>query len=176
LRKLPGFAVRYPRAVAELPKVSRILNQRLSFAARRYYPFHAYKWVAADGAERFVRYTWLPTVEEAEVPKAEAKRRGPNFLFDDLEERLARAPVRMQLEIEIAGPGDDVDAPNSIWPAERERVVVGTLEITAIDPAADDTIVMDPMRLVDGIEATADPVLGYRPPVYDLSHQRRTAG
>jgi catalase len=34
---------------------------------------------------------------------------------------------------------------------------------------------MDPMRLVDGIEPSGDPVLHYRPPVYDLSYSRRTA-
>ena len=175
LLKLPGFALRYPRAVAELPKVNRILNRCASFAARHYYPFHAFKWVAADGSERFVRYTWLPTVDEPDIPKSEAKRRGPDYLFDDLAERLGREPIRMELEVQIAAEDDDPDDPSSVWPDERERVVVGTLEITAIDPGADDAIVMDPMRLVDGIEPSGDPVLNYRPPVYDLSYQRRTA-
>jgi catalase len=174
LLKFPAFAVRYPRAVAELPKVNRILNQRASFAARRYYPFHSYRWVAADGSERYVRYTWLPTVDEPDIPKSEAKRRGPDYLFDDLSERLGREPVRMELEVQIAGAADDVDNPSAVWPEDRERVVVGTLEITAIDREADDAIVMDPMRVVDGIEPSDDPVLNYRPPVYDLSYRRRT--
>lgn len=175
LLKLPRFAFRHPRAVAELPKVNKILNRCASFAARRYYPFHAYRWIAADGSERLVRYTWLPTVDEPDIPKAEAKRRGPDYLFDDLSERLERGPVRMKLEVQIAGDGDDADDPSSIWPTEREQVTVGTLEISAIDRAADDSIVMDPIRLVDGIEPSGDPVLRYRPPVYDLSHRRRTA-
>jgi catalase len=81
----------------------------------------------------------------------------------------------MQLEVQIAGEGDDTDDPSSVWPAERERVVVGTLEVGAIDRDADDSIVMDPMRMVDGIEPSDDPVLRYRPPVYDLSHGRRTS-
>ena len=174
LLKLPGFALRHPRAVAELPKVSKILNRCASFAARRYYPFHAYRWIAADGTERFVRYTWLPTVDEPDISKAEAKRRGPDYLFDDLTERLEREPMLMELEVQIAAPDDDVNDPSSIWPRQRERVVVGTLEITAIDDNADDAIVMDPMRVVDGIEPSGDPVLNYRPPVYDLSYQRRT--
>jgi catalase len=176
LLKFPAFAVRYPRAVAELPKVNKILNRCTSFAARHYYPFHAYKWIAADGSERFVRYTWLPTVDEPDLAKSEAKRRGADYLFDDLEQRLDREPMRMELEVQIAAEDDDVDDPSSVWPEERERLVVGTLEITAIDRDADDSIVMDPMRLVDGIEPSGDPVLHYRPPVYDLSHQRRTGG
>lgn len=175
LLKLPGFASRYPRAVAELPKVNKILGRRASFAARNYYPFHAFKWIDVEGRERFVRYTWLPTVDEPDIPKAESKRRGADYLFDELSERLAREPVRMQLEVQIAGDDDDVDDPSSIWPDERERVIVGTLEITAIDRDADDGIVMDPMRLVDGIEPSRDPVLLYRPPVYSLSHERRTS-
>jgi catalase len=175
LLKLPGFAFRNPRAVAELPKVNRILNRCASFAARNYYPFHAYRWIAADGSERFVRYTWLPTIDEPDIGRAEAKRRGADYLFDDLERRLGREPMRMDLEVQIAAPTDDVDNPSSRWPDERERVVVGRLEIVTIDRDADDSIVMDPMRLVDGIEPSGDPVLRYRPPVYDLSHRRRTA-
>jgi catalase len=175
LLRLPGFAVRHPRAVAALPKVNRILNRCAAFAARHYYPFHAFRWIAADGTERFVRYAWEPTVDEPDLAKAEAKRRGGNYLFDDLEQRLQSEPVRMLLAVQIADADDDVDNPSSVWPAERERVAVGTLEITAIDRDADDSIVMDPMRLVDGIEPSGDPVLHYRPPVYDLSYRRRTA-
>lgn len=175
LLRFPGFAFRHPRAVAALPKVNKILNRCASFAARHYYPFHAFRWIASDGTERFVRYTWEPTVDEADLSKAEAKRRGGNYLFDDLEQRLQSEPVRMLLAVQIAGDADDVDDPSSVWPAERERVAVGTLEITAIDRDADDSIVMDPMRLVDGIEPSGDPVLHYRPPVYDLSYSRRTA-
>jgi catalase len=175
LLRLPGFAVRHPRAVAALPKVNRILNRCAAFAARHYYPFHAFRWIAADGTERFVRYAWEPTVDEPDLAKAEAKRRGGNYLFDDLEQRLQSEPVRMLLAVQIAEADDDVDNPSSVWPAERERVAVGTLEITAIDRDADDSIVMDPMRLVDGIEPSGDPVLHYRPPVYDLSYRRRTA-
>jgi len=176
LLKLPGFALRHPRALAKLPEANRFLGERRSFAARRYFAFHAFKWIAADGSERFVRYRWLPTADEPELSKEETRKRGRNWLFDELAERLAAGPVRMELEVQIAADGDEVDDPSAEWPAERERVVVGTLEVTAPDPDADDGMVFDPRRLTDGIEATADPVLRYRPAVYDLSHAERTAG
>jgi catalase len=175
LLKFPGFLVRNPKVIRTLPESNRLLNSRATFPARRYYPFHAFKWMAADGSERYVRYTWLPTIDEPDISKSEAKRRGPNYLFDDLEQRLDREPVRWDLEVQIAGEGDDPDDPSSVWPDERERVIVGTLEVTAIDREADDNIVMDPVRVVDGIEPSGDPALLYRPPVYDLSHTRRTA-
>ena len=81
----------------------------------------------------------------------------------------------MELEVQIASDGDDPHDPSSVWPESRERARLGTLEVTAIDDEADDGIVFDPMRLVDGVEASDDPALRFRPPVYTLSHERRTS-
>ncbi len=174
LLKLPGFILRYPAAAKRTRTVEAIMGRRASFAARDYFPLHAFKWVDAEGGERYVRYFWLSTVDEPDFSKEEVKRRGRNYLFDELRERLAREPVRIRLEVQIAAPDDDPHDPSNDWPEDRERVTVGTLEVTAIDDEADDGIVYDPMRLVDGIEASEDPVLRYRPAVYTLSHTRRT--
>lgn len=174
LLRLPLFILRYPAAFMSLREAEAIAGRRASFAARSYFAFHAFQWLDADGGERFVRYYWHPTVDEPDFSREEAKRRGRDYLFDELRERLGREPVRMRLEVQIAGEGDDPDDPSSTWPDDRERVTVGTLEVTAIDDDADDGIVYDPMRLVDGIEASNDPVLRFRPPVYTLSHARRT--
>lgn len=174
LLRLPLFLLRHPAALRAKRATDQALARRVSFAARRYFPFHAFKWVDAEGGERFVRYTWHPTVNEPDISREEAKRRGRDYLFDELRQRLGREPARMRLEVQIAGPGDDPNDPSDQWPDERERVTVGTLEVTAIDDDADDGIVFDPMRLVDGIEPSNDPVLRYRPAVYTLSHERRT--
>jgi catalase len=174
LLKLPSFAIRYPKAVKQLPRVNKILAEQRSFAARPYYAFHAYKWIDAGGGERFVRYRWLPTVDEEPLSKGEARQRGRDWLFEDMEARLGREPVRMDLEIQIASGDDNPNDPSDEWPDDRERVIVGTLEVTGVDADADDGIVFDPMRLVDGIEPSGDPVLNYRPPVYSLSHAERT--
>ena len=64
LLRLPAFLARYPRAALQVPEANRIIGQRISFDAHRYFPFHAVKWVDADGGSRFVRYTWQPTVTE----------------------------------------------------------------------------------------------------------------
>lgn len=174
LLRLPGFALRYPRALAKLPESNRIMGRRASFAARAYYPFHAFRWLDAAGGSRYVRYRWLPTIDEPDLSRDEARRRGRDYLFDELAERLGREPVRMQLEVQIAAAGDDPDDPSRAWPDDRERTVVGTLEVARVDPEANDGIVFDPMRLVDGIEASGDTALRFRPPVYSLSHARRT--
>jgi catalase len=176
LVQVPLLAVRNPRLVRTLPQNAKaMLSLPASFASRPYFPFHAVRWIDAGGGERWVRYTWRPTVSEPDISRSEGKRRGRDYLFDELRERLAREPVQMELEVQIAGEGDDPHDPSAQWPSERERVMVGTLEITAIDPEADDGIVFDPMRLTDGIEPSDDPVLRYRPAVYTLSHERRTS-
>jgi len=175
LLRLPLAIAKHPRAVLAYPGALRsISSPPASFASRPYFPFHAFKWVDAGGGERWIRYTWRPTVDEPDLSRGEAKERGRDYLFDELRDRLGRGPVRMELEVQIAGEGDDPHDPSSVWPADRERVAVGTLEVSEIDDEADDGIVFDPMRLADGIEPSDDPVLRFRPAVYTLSHERRT--
>ena len=175
LLRLPAFLARYPRAALQASEANRVIGQRINFFAHRYFPFHAVKWVDADGGSRFVRYTWQPTLEEASLSMAEAKKRGRDFLFDGLRHRLAQEPVRMDLEVQVAGDGDNPHDPSDEWPDDRQRVTVGTLEVTAVDDDADDGIIFDPMKLTDGIEPSDDPVLHFRPPVYGLSYSRRTS-
>lgn len=175
LVRLPLFLARYPKAARGAGAANAMLGQRIGFAARRYHAFHAYRWLDAEGGDRFVRYTWEPTVEERAPSKAQVKERGRDYLFDGLREHLDREPVRMRLEVQIAGDGDDPADPSDVWPDDRRRVDVGTLEVTAVDDDADDGIIFDPARVTDGIESSNDPVIAYRSEVYGHSYTRRTS-
>jgi catalase len=173
--KLLLFFARHPRGLGVARANLAALQPPPSFAARRYYAFHAFKWLDREGGERYVRYTWRPTVDVPELGPGEAKARGRDYLSAELAERLGEGPVRFELEVQIAASGDDPDDPSAVWPDERPRVVVGTLEVTAPTGEGDD-LVFDPTRLTDGIEPSDDPVLAFRPRAYALSHERRTAG
>jgi len=168
------FFARHPRTLGAARMNLAALAPPPSFAARRYYAFHAFKWIDPEGGERYVRYTWKPTVDVPELGKGEAKARGRDYLSEELVKRLEAAPVRFELEVQIAGSGDDPNDPSAVWPQERERVVVGTLEVTAPSDEGD-AFVFDPTRLTDGIEASDDLVLAFRPRAYAISHERRTA-
>jgi catalase len=172
--KLPLFLARHPRILGAVRANAAALKPPPSFAARSYYAFHAFKWLHPEGGERYVRYTWKPTVDVPELGKGEAKARGRDYLSEELVQRLEAAPVRFELEVQIAGLGDDPNDPSAVWPQERERVVIGTLEVTAPSDEGDD-FVFDPTRLTDGIEASDDLVLAFRPRAYAISHERRTA-
>jgi catalase len=82
------------------------------------------------------------------------------------------------LLVVIAGEGDPVDDPTVEWPADRERVEVGRLELTGPETERErggDILVFDPTRVVDGIELTDDPILRFRPLAYSVSVERRTS-
>ena len=177
LWRMPYFLARHPRALPGLPANLSALRPPQSYALCRYYAIHAYRWLDADGGERWVRYRWEPAERGKPLSAGDAKKRGRDYLQEDIRERVAREPVRFTLVLQIAGEGDDPHDPTSNWPDERERVEAGTLELTGPDEEreqGDDVLVFDPTRVVDGIELSDDPILTYRPAAYSESIERRS--
>jgi catalase len=173
--KLPLFLARHPGAIGPLRENLPRLKPPPSYAAIHYYALHAYRWVDADGGERYVRYTWKPTIDLEPLGRGEAKRRGRDYLREELESRLAGGPVQFELEVQVAGPGDDPHDPSSVWPETRDRVVVGTLEVTGPSEEGDEHV-FDPTRVTDGIELSDDPVLRFRADAYSVSYDLRAGG
>jgi catalase len=179
LVRLPIFLATHPEVLPALRANAPALKPPLSYASARYYAIHAFKWIDADGGERYVRYRWLPELGEQSLSSEEARARGRDYLQEDLRERLANGPIRFSVEVVIAAGGDKVDDPTSVWPeAEREKVTVGTLELTGLDTGREkegDVLVFDPNRVIDGIETSEDPILKFRAPAYSVSVERRTS-
>jgi catalase len=175
--RFPAFLIANPRAIAALRVNLPALKPPESYATLRFYGVHAFRWVGSDGESRYVRYEWVPADGDRRLGGREAKARGRDFLQQELRERLTRGPARFTLQLQIAAPGDPVDDPSARWPSERERVDAATLEITEIDEAGDQgVLVFDPGRVTDGVELSEDPVLQFRPRAYDESVSRRTSG
>ncbi len=175
--KFPLFLARHPRAIPALPPNLPALRPPESYATCRYYAVHAFRWQDADGGERYVRYTLHPEAGDHRLSPREAKRRGRDYLQEDILSRIEQGPVRFTLELQIAAPGDNPDDPSAPWPRDRQRVTVGTLEISGRETereTGDDVLVFDPSRVVDGIECSNDPVLKFRPKAYDASVSYRT--
>ena len=148
-----------------------------SYATCRYNALHAFKWIAPDGTERFVRYTWTPAAGEHSLGGGEAKRRDRDYLQQEIGERLAREPIRFTLGVQMAAPGDPTHDATAVWPDDRERVDVGTLELTELETGREqggDVLVFDPTRLVDGIELSDDPLPALRSRAYSISVERRS--
>ena len=175
--KLPAFFARHPEALRGLPANAPTLRPPSSYALIPYYAIHAFRWIGPGGRASFVRYTWRPEVSGPGISPWAARRRGPDYLQEELRERLQRGPVRFRLELQLAEPGDPVDDPSAAWPKTRRRVPAGTLQIDGLETEREkdgDVLVFDPTRVTDGIEPSDDPVLRFRAPAYSASVARRT--
>lgn len=173
--KLPLFLLRNPRAAAALRANAAALKPPTSYADPTFYAVHAFRWVDAEGASRWVRYKWLPRPAPASAATAEgeADASDRHRLSTELVARLEREPVRFDLELQLAGPGDDPHDPTSVWGAGSRRVPAGELTLDAVADGHDG-IIFDPLRLTDGIEPSEDPILHFRPRAYAVSYDRRT--
>lgn len=182
-RRTPSIAWRFPAYLIKHPQMLKALRVNMpalrvpaSYTTLRYYGVHAFRFVAGDGSSRHVRYTWVPREGDRRLGAREGRSQGRDFLSEELRQRLSRASAAFSLELQIAAPDDPVDDPSERWPAERERIEAGTLEITEVDDSADqNALVFDPARVTDGIELSDDPVLRFRPEAYSESVERRTA-
>jgi catalase len=175
--RLPVFLARHPEALLRLPPNTPKLMPPESYAHCRYYAIHAFRFEDAQGGSRYVRYTFVPELGESRLSPAAARRRGRDYLQEDIRDRLATGPVHFTLELQVAAPGDLVDDPAAAWPESRERVDAGRLTLTGVDTEreqGDDVLVFDPGRLTDGIEPSDDPVLRYRSPAIAESVLQRS--
>ncbi|HTX32580.1 MAG TPA: catalase family peroxidase [Solirubrobacteraceae bacterium] len=172
--RFPAYLIRHPHMIGALRVNLPALAPPESYATLPYYGVHAFRLTAADGSSRFVRYEWVPVAGDRRLSGREAKARGRDYLRQELRERLTEGPARFKLTLQIAEPGDPVDDPSKRWPAERERVEAGILEIVEIDEGGDENeLVFDPANVADGIEMSDDPVLQFRPRAYSESASRR---
>jgi catalase len=174
--RLPLYLARHPEVLPRLPANLPALRPPASYATCTYYAIHAFAFLDANGGSRFVRYTLLPEAGDVRIGPREARRRGRDYLQQEIRARVAQQPVRFTLELQLAAHGDDVDDPASAWPKERRRVRAGTLEITGLETEREtdgDVLVFDPTRVVDGIELSNDPVLRFRAAAYSDSVAHR---
>ena len=107
---------------------------------------------------------------------AEAAKKAPDFLIDELAARLAQAPVNFRLKVRVASPGDTTKDPSQPWPDRNEVAELGVLTIDK--PVADSldaqkTLLFLPGQLTEGIETSDDPMVEIRNGAYAVSFSRR---
>ncbi|MFA1705118.1 catalase family peroxidase [Mycobacterium intracellulare] len=166
----------HPRLLGALPILREANRIPASYATTEYHGLHAFRWVAADGSARFVRYHLVPIAAEEYLSVSDAHGKDPDFLTDELATRLDGGPVRFDFRVQIAGPTDSTVDPSSAWQS-TQIVTVGSLQITGLDTEREhggDIVVFDPMRVTDGIEPSDDPVLHFRTLAYSASVKLRT--
>ena len=149
-----------------------------SFARETYFGVTAMHFTNKDGNSRYTRYRIVPEAGNEYVDDAAAARQSPNFLFEELAQRIAKGRIRFHVLAQLANPGDPVNDATAHWPEDRTLLDLGTIELTESVP--DDAqeqkqIIFDPIPRLDGIAPSDDPLLEVRAAVYLLSGRRRRA-
>jgi catalase len=149
-----------------------------SFGKESFFAVSAFKFTNADGISRYGRYRILPAAGTEYLNEATAAARSPDFLFDEIKERVAKEPVRFRVAVQLAEDGDTIDDATIRWPAERPQLSFGEISLEEVAPnnaSEQQQVIFDPIPRVDGIEASADPLFEPRANIYLMSGRRRRA-
>lgn len=169
--KFDEFVAAHPRVPAAFATVAT----PDSFADEEYYGIDAFLFVNKAGAKQAVRYRMVPE-HTVHLEAADAAKRAPNFLMDELPERLKRGPVTFHLKAQLAAPGDPTNDTTQPWADDRKVVDLGVLTIdkaVADSATAEKALLFLPGQLTDGIEASDDPLIDVRDGAYAESFSRR---
>ncbi len=172
---IQAFLASHPAALAFVQAPKPIPT---SFASESYFTVTAFKFINADGGVRFGRFRVRPDGGNDYLDAAAAAAKSPNFLMDEIAERVSKGPVKLQIVVQLAADGDTVDDATSHWPEDRPQADFGTIALTAVAPDDEEhrKIIFDPIPRVDGIDTSGDPLLEARSAVYLISgRHRRTA-
>jgi catalase len=170
---------------AKHPELVNVLRMRaasqapISFATSEFHAIHVFRFLTAQDIVTNVRCHWTPHAGVHGRPAEELSDLSREVLLDEFDERIKTAPVRFDLVLEIGQAGDPLDDVTALWPPDRERVPVGTLEVSApvtLEELGDPEMNHDPTKVTDGIDLNDDPILEARRGVYEVSAAYRTGG
>lgn len=146
-----------------------------SYADEEFWGIDAFVLVNKAGQEQAVRYELAPE-RVVHLDAADAAKRAPDFLADELAERLKHGKVTFHLKAQLAGPGDSTKDPSQPWPYDRKEVELGVLTIdklVADSLEAQKKLLFLPGALTDGIKQSDDPLINVRTGAYAVSFGRR---
>jgi catalase len=149
-----------------------------SFAHESFFAVSAFKFTDASGNSRFGRYRILPVAGSEYLDAAGAAAKSPDFLFDEIKQRIGNGAITFRIVVQLAEPEDTVDDATVRWPEDRKQVEFGELVLRELVAEGDEEkrrIIFDPIPRVEGIEASADPLFDPRADLYLLSGRRRRA-
>ena len=102
------------------------------------------------------------------------KENGPNYLLEEIRQRVGKGPVVFDWYAQMSEPGDTIDDPSVAWPESRKLALLGTISITRLADTreVDRQTLFLPGTAHPGIEP-ADPMLTLRNDAYPISFKQR---
>jgi catalase len=149
-----------------------------SFAREAFYALTAFRFTNSQGVSQHGRFRIRPEEGTEYLTDQQAAQKSANFLFEEIETRLARGACRLGVFVQVAERGDDVADASVPWPESRTEIPFGTVTLTAhVDDQEPERrkIIFDPLPRVEGIDTSGDPLTDVRADIYLLSGRRRRA-
>jgi catalase len=149
-----------------------------SFAREAFFAVTSFKFVNSNGVSRHGRFRIRPEEGTEYLSNEQAAAKSTNLLFDEIDQRLARGPIRLGVLVQLAADGDDVADSSVPWPDNRPQMHFGNITLTErVDETEPERrkIIFDPIPRVDGIDTSGDPLSEVRSEIYLLSGRRRRA-
>jgi catalase len=146
-----------------------------SFADEEYYGINAFVFTSKAGEKQAARYQMVPE-RTVHLDADDAAKRPPDFLMDELPERLKKGPVTFHLKAQLAAADDSTKDATKPWPENRKIAELGVVTINKVvtnSAEVQKTLLFLPGQLVDGIEQSDDPLIDVRNVAYAISFSRR---
>jgi len=169
--KFEQFASAHP----SVPAAAATIATPDSFADENYFGVNAFIFINKAGKRQAVRYQAIPA-HLVHLSPADATKRAPDFLSTELTQRLKHGPVTFHLKAQLAASGDPTGDATKPWPDNRGVVDLGTITIAQVVLDSDEAqkhLLFLPTALIDGIEASDDPLIQLRGAAYAVSFSRR---
>ena len=172
-KPIEEFLGSHPAALAfvQAPKPSPS-----SYAKETYFGVTAMRFINKEGVSRYGRYRIVPDAGVEHLDPEVTKGKEANFLFDELNQRIAASPIGFQVFAQLANESDEVNDATVHWPDDRPLTRLGQIVLTAPVSENDQEqkkIIFDPIPRVEGIEPSDDPLLELRAAIYLISGRRR---
>ena len=170
--QIEAFIASHP----SVPKAVATLGTPASFADEQYNGVDAFVFTNQAGQKQAFRYIIAPE-HVVHLSAAEIAKKSPDYLVDELPERLKKGPVTFHVKAQLAAPTDPTKDPTQAWPDDRKVVDLGVLTIDkAVADSADaqKKLLFMPGNLTDGIEPSDDPLIDARDDAYAVSFGRRS--
>jgi catalase len=149
-----------------------------SYAEERYNSLNSFVFTNRSGERHVVRWSLLPAAPVVPVPHELLLKQAPDFLEQEIVQRIKGGPLRWTMLVTVAAPGDPTADPSKAWPQDRPAVDVGTLVVQQIEPERNGPcrdINYDPAVLPAGMTPSDDPFPAARSSAYRVSYDLRTA-
>jgi catalase len=147
-----------------------------SYASTNYWGVHGFGFTNARNEKVWGKWVFEPVEGVQTLSDEEAKAKSPNFLFDDLRQRVASGKASFNFNLEVAQAGDVLDNATIPLPDGRKKITLGVLKVVSVSPDSTGpclNITFDPNIMPKGIEGAPDPMLRARTVPYAISLGRR---